>query len=315
MQSLPIKIQCEDALYPILKDFFDSLCKGNAESTLEPLNMVVRVISSPPRLPAGVSSVVEMPTAKCYQQGHRYFYTANDGSMIQFDSVARNVQGFIRPGIQNDMSTICSLVSCPLIETLKLAGRFYLHAAALSHNGIGYLITGDGGSGKTTSALNLVRNGFDYVSDDSLIFEKRDGVIQVCPWYYEFHISPDICRCYDELQHLFAEDLAEGEKFSVDVSRYFKGAPKNWIAPDVILFPRICSRKTSMLSPLGHMEMFTRLIKQIPLGLDPVLTERQLEMIKTLVHQTRGYALLAGRDLLEDPDKLSLLITNLPIRQ
>lgn len=311
VQSLPVALQCEEALYPGLKEFFDSLCIGSKQPHLEPLNMVVRVQSSPPQLPANASPVVEMAVTKCYRDGQHHYFTAQDGSMVRFEAEGPCCQGFIRPEILNDMSTICSLVSGPLIEIMKSAGRFYLHAAALAYNGVGYLISGDGGCGKTTSALNLVRSGFDYVSDDSLLVDNINGVLRVYPWYRDFHVSHDICRRYDELSQLGTDDLAAGEKLSVDVSQYFKGKPISWIEPDVILFPRICSRKTSVLSPLGPMEMFTRLLKQIILGSDPGIAERQLEMIKLLVQKTQGFELISGEDLMDNPDRLSSLIANL----
>ncbi len=314
VQSLPVKLECEDLLYPGLKEYFDSLCKGNDESSLAPITIVVKIQSSPPRLPEEALPVVEMAVTKSYRADSRYYYTAKDGSIVRFDLASRRCDCFIRPEIRNEMSTICSLVSGPLIETMRAAGRFYLHAAALRYHGIGYLISGDGGCGKTTSALNLVRSGFDYVSDDSLLIDNRAGVIRAYPWYRDFHVSQDICRRYDELDFLSTVDFADGEKMSVNVSQFFKGAPIEWLEPDVILFPRICSRRTSVLSPLGPTDMFTRLMKQILLSSDSVIAKQQLEMVKSIVQSTCGFEVLGGIDLLEDPTKLSSLITNLPTR-
>ena len=259
-------------------------------------------------------AVVKAPVTHTYRRGSQYYFTSKDGSIVQFDSATRHCEAFIRPEIQNEMSTICSLVSGPLIETMKSAGRFYLHAAGLCHNGIGYLISGDGGCGKTTSALNLVRSGFDYVSDDSLLMDARHGTIRVYPWYRDFHLSPDLCRRYGELNCLTAECQSGGDKISVDVSQYLQGSYRHWIDPDVIIFPRIQPIPTSLLSSLSPTDMFTRLMKQIFLASDPDTAERQLETIKTLVRQTSGFELLGGRDLLEDPDKLVSLITRLPVR-
>jgi len=314
VQSLPVNIRCEEYLFPGLKDYFDSLCRGKHLSVLSPLEMVLTIQSSPPPLPADASLVVKTPVTHTYRRGHQYYFTSKDGSLIQFDSATRHCEAFIHPEIQNEMSTICSLVSGPLIESMKSAGRFYLHAAGLWHNGIGYLISGDGGCGKTTSALNLVRSGFDYVSDDSLLMDARDGNIRLYPWYRDFHLSQDLCRRFGELNCLMAENQLEGDKVSVDVSQYFQGSCRHWIEPDVIIFPCIRSHQTSLLSSLGPMDMFTRLMKQILLASDPVTAERQLETIKTLVRQTSGFELLGGRDLLEDPDKLISLLTRLPVR-
>jgi len=314
VQSLPVNIRCEEYLFPGLKDYFDSLCRGKHLSLLNPLEIEVTVQSSPPTLPSGASSVVETPITQTFRQGSQYFFTSKDGSLVHFDSATRNCSAFIRPEIQNEMSTICSLVSGPLIETMKLAGLFYLHAAGLWHNGIGYLISGDGGCGKTTSALNLVRSGFDYVSDDSLLMDARDGTIRVYPWYRDFHLTPDLCRRYGELDCLALEHQSEEDKISVDVSQYFQGSYRHWIEPDVIIFPRIRSHPTSVVLSLGHTDMFTRLIKQILLASDPVTAERQLETIKTLVGQTSGFELLGGRDLIEAPDTLVSLLKELPVR-
>ena len=314
IQSLPVKIHCEDDLFPGLKDYFNSLCRGKHLSVLNTLEMVVTIQSSPPPLPSDASPVVKTPVTHAYRRGSHYYFTSKDGSLVQFDSAKRHCKAFIRPEIQNEMSTICSLVSGPLIETMKSAGRFYLHAAGLCHNGISYLISGDGGCGKTTSALNLVRSGFDYVSDDSLLMDARDGTIRVYPWYRDFHLSPDLCRRYGELDGLVAEHQSEEDKVSVDVSQFFQGSYRHWIEPHVIIFPRIRSHPTSVVSSLGPTDMFTRLMKQILLASDPITAERQLETIKTLVGQTSGFELLGGRDLLQDPDKLVSLITRLPVR-
>lgn len=314
IQSLPVKIRCEENLFPGLKDYLKSLCRGKHLSVLNPLEMVVKLQSSPPPLPSDASAVVKTPVTHAYHRGSQYYFTSKDGSLVHFDSATRQCEAFIRPEIQNEMSTICSLVSGPLIETMKSAGRFYLHAAGLCHNGIGYLISGDGGCGKTTSALNLVRSGFDYVSDDSLLMDARHGTIRVYPWYRDFHLSPDLCRRYDELDGLVPAYQSGEDKISVDVSQFFQGSYRRWIEPDVIIFPRIQSRSTSAMSSLSHTDMFTRLIKQIILASDPVAAKQQLEIIQTLVRQTSGFELLGGRDLLEDPDTLVSLITRLPVR-
>lgn len=314
VQSLPVNIRCEDYLFPGLKDYFDSLCRGKHPSLLKPLEMEVTIQSSPPPLPSDAVFVVKTPVTHLFRKDQKYYFTSKDGSIVQFDASTQHCEAFIRPEIENEMSTICSLVSGPLIETMKSAGLFYLHAAGLWHNGIGYLISGDGGCGKTTSALNLVRSGFDYVSDDSLLMDAQNSTIRVYPWYRDFHLAPDLCRRYGELDGLAVEHQSEADKVSVDVSQYFQGSYRHWIEPDVIIFPSIRSHPTSVVSSLSHTEMFTRLMKQILLASDPVTAERQLETIKTLVGQTHGFELLGGRDLLEDPDTLGTLLNKLPVR-
>jgi hypothetical protein len=314
VQSLPVHILCEDELYPGVKSYFDSLSKTKDRPPLDPFSIVLKIQAPPSQLPADATFVVETAVTRCYRRHHQHYFLSKDGSLFWFDSASRCCHGFIRPEIRNDVSTICSLISGPLLESMRVAGRFYLHAAALSHNGVGYLVSGDGGSGKTTTALNLVKCGFDYVSDDSLLMDRYDGDIRVFAWYRDFHLSADMCQRYEELNVIMTDDLDEGEKVSIDVAQFFKGTQRDWIEPDVILFPQIVSQPESSLSPLTPMQTFMRLIKQILIGSDADSAAHQLETVRTLVQRTCGFELKAGRDLLEDPNKLRSIIAKLPVR-
>ncbi len=47
--------------------------------------------------------------------------------------------------------------------------KTFIHASAVSKNNKSYIFTGESGIGKTNTVLNLIKNGFDYISDDWLI--------------------------------------------------------------------------------------------------------------------------------------------------
>lgn len=47
--------------------------------------------------------------------------------------------------------------------------KAWLHAGAVAKNGNAYIFCGKGGCGKTSVVLNLIREGYDYLSDDWLI--------------------------------------------------------------------------------------------------------------------------------------------------
>ncbi|MEM2292953.1 MAG: hypothetical protein QXX41_06715 [Nitrososphaerota archaeon] len=49
------------------------------------------------------------------------------------------------------------------------SNKTWLHAGAVERDGKAYVFTGEGGVGKTSSVLNLVKNGFNYLSDDFLL--------------------------------------------------------------------------------------------------------------------------------------------------
>ena len=63
----------------------------------------------------------------------------------------------------------------PLVEMLLFRkGWMVIHAGAVHRNGKAYLIAGRGGSHKTDCVIELMRRGYDYVSDDMVILNGKE---------------------------------------------------------------------------------------------------------------------------------------------
>ncbi len=73
-----------------------------------------------------------------------------------------------------------SIVDLIKILYVRSHGLFCIHAAALALNEYGVVITGSSGAGKSTTALALLRGGFDLLSDElTLIDTSQDGVLRI----------------------------------------------------------------------------------------------------------------------------------------
>jgi hypothetical protein len=59
------------------------------------------------------------------------------------------------------------------------------------------------------------------------------------------------------------------------------------------------------------MEVYRRLLKQTILAVDKEVLRNHLKALEKLVKQTLGFELLSGRDIYEDPKKLTNLICHL----
>ena len=268
-----------------------------------------------PPFPDGTVRAIKGPTVTSYTNGKEIHFVSQDGSIIYFDPVKKNATGFLKEEIIQDDYKLYPLMSALISEALGYHGFHYLHAAGLYGHETGYLISGDGGSGKTTAALSMVREGFRYVSDDSLFFREHNGEILILPFYgnRNFHLDEDLLNRFSDLAAGKRSKIPDGTKMPVDISKNRPDLFMPVIRPYVIIFPKITARQKSMLSILPRVEVFRRLLKQTILAVDNSISRAQLKVMQHLVEQARGFVLLSGSDIYDNPKKLVSLLETVSI--
>ncbi len=308
VHGVSVHVLCEDQLDLPISSYFNSLYIGKRRSDIKPLEFKLYIVEEPPPVPTNSVQAIKAPFVTSYSDGKEIYFTSEDRSIISLNPNTRDARGFLKKEILNDSLMLPSLIGASLTEALKYNGLYFLHSAALYGNVVGFLISGDGGCGKTTTSLILVREGFKYVSDDSLFFEELNGEIVVCPLYTSFHIDQDLVERFPEVAIGKNLPIPEGIKVSVDIPQAFPGSFIPYIRPDFIIFPKINSNLESQLHPISRIEVYTRLLKQTILAADKVVSKNQLKALEKLVKQTVGFELLSGRDIYEDPKKAISLI-------
>lgn len=83
-----------------------------------------------------------------------------------------------RPVLRSDLSTSKLMVAVAAYLNMLLAPRLTAHGVLLDVYGVGLLITGASGMGKSETALELIRRGHRLVADD-LVEIRRIGVDQL----------------------------------------------------------------------------------------------------------------------------------------
>jgi hypothetical protein len=173
----------------------------------------------------------------------------------------------------------------------------------------GVLFVGPSGSGKSTLTLQLVANGWQYLTDDVLLLKKASGGMKAYPLRRAFAVTHAtvLAAGEDGVRTAFAlADWPTGFKKRFMPSDFFPESFAPSCRPHAIFFPTITGEDESVVKPLTQSETMIHLIKQCPWSCyDPVTSAGHLRALSSLARQGEGFVLLAGRDLLRDPARAS----------
>jgi hypothetical protein len=203
--------------------------------------------------------------------------------------------------------------ACGLLRLLRRVGVFGLHAALVESPSQGsILLTGASGSGKSTLTLGLVRDGWRYVSDDSVLLRLEDGAVEALALRKPLSIlQSEATRLPEFLAAAALPRKGSEGKYRLELRERFPDSFVPAAQPTVLLLCRIIAAAHSRLDPVEPITAFKELVQQSGLNLVDAHTARpQFSLLRQLLHQCRVYALGAGHDLYETPSALTDLLAD-----
>lgn len=173
-----------------------------------------------------------------------------------------------------------------------------IHAGAIAHDGAAVLITGKSGSGKSTSCLQLLRSGYQYLGDDYVWVETEKPHPTVHTLYQTAKIEPDNLeeRFSEWFQHVSNSRDYKQQKAIFHMQKLF---PDTFIlsAPlKVILLPKVYPQKNTAFTKTNSVEA---LMAMAPTTLHHLPHHRELSYQKmmTISGSIPTYRWLLGADL------------------
>ena len=247
-------------------------------------------------------------------------YTDGRTCVFDFKNARVTVDGAEPQHIDVLMRTVLDLstpedlqvVNYAISTALRRSGLFELHSGAVVNpNQRGVLIAGPSGSGKSTLTLQLVANGWRYLTDDVLFLKPDNGSLKAYPLRRTFAVTESTVEASGQRVRdaLASVEWFAGAKRSFIPHEIF---PETFLAecePDAIFFPRITDAEESVVRALTRGETMARLIKMCPWSCyDPVTSAGHLQVLSALARQSKGFELAAGKDLLRDSTRASALL-------
>lgn len=198
-------------------------------------------------------------------------------------------------------SPLFYMITVSLVILLRYRDWFPLHAAALVHEGDGALLVGRSGSGKSTATLTLLRKGWTYLSDDTVLLRAVGNRIRARSFRRNLCVDPEAAGHFPELNdHEWPPSLSDPAKWQVDVDKIYPGQSASTCTPRLLVLPEIMDASKSRVEPVDASTALGQLINQGAFFLipDSEVADRHLTVLRRLIEQSHSYRLYAGRDAL-----------------
>jgi hypothetical protein len=296
-----IRARVEDLVGPLVGG------DGQSPSDSVELSLAFRDGESRASSPSGSRTQLQFFNVSCFREGPSLSFHTKDGSFLRADVRTGRIWGAVSEEAVSRRGVFTDLLLAPLMEMLKHRGLYGLHAAALTEDGSRcYLFPGDAGSGKTTTALGLLKRGFRYLADDKVLLREEDRRISALAFTRRFHIDPGIGRQYPELGFLEGlEPLPASTKRPCDVSQVYPNVFVASCTPGSIVHLELTSDTTSRIVPVSRRESFTRLIHQSIFSFERDIARKQVGLLGRLVRRTESHVLYRGKDVYEVPERVA----------
>jgi hypothetical protein len=264
--------------------------------------------------PSNARELFNSPQLRVLKNG-KGCYLEGENASFQLDLADCRGTGYLDQAFWDDPAkTQQEILTLSLLWLFHKHGLFSVHGNALVKDGKGVFLIGDSCSGKSTTALSLVQKGWSYLSDDVNLLKKSSRGVKALAFQKGFSFDPRLENHYPEFKKSLIKSSWNGKKRFIDIRTVHPEKFQSQCIPKVIIFPQVTSRDKSRLIPVSKTTALILLMQNSGgVLVDKEMAKPQVEILKTLNYQTSSYQLLAGRDLYEEPEKISEVLSDAEI--
>lgn len=219
---------------------------------------------------------------------------ARDGTLWgQVDLARLRAAVAVRPGPRDDAAgaeLMAALSTCAALLLGRL-GRALLHAAAVvAPDGRAWLLVGDSRTGKTSTCVNLIRAGWDWLADDQVVARAEGDGVVVEGWPRRLMLDEG-----------FTEGRSRGRRAPADAAAFGPGRLRAAAPLAGVLLPGIRAAEPTALRPAHPADALAQLIRQSPWLLADAHAAPGVLALLSRMSKTPVYHLALGTDTYADP--------------
>lgn len=244
---------------------------------------------------------------RVFLSGKSYFVWCGQ-SVLEVEPARNRATGFLDDDFRHmPPSHQRVFLFLPLLALLARHGLYGIHASGLVDGGVGYLVAGDSKHGKTTLGLALLKEGWGYLSDDTVLLRAAGRGVEALPFRLGFACDAETAARYPELRA--PVDPGKEGKILLDVAHAYAERRVERCAPGIVMFSEIGAEARSELLGLDPTCAFARLVRHSPFTLQTAAeVQRHAEVLGALVSQAACYRLRLGQDVYREPAAVSRLL-------
>jgi len=248
-----------------------------------------------------------------FLEGRTYF--TDFRSYLTLEPDGKRAIGFISPEtlVESGVYFFTHIFFClALFEILRHQGFFFLHSAGLvSPAGKSYIFPASSGQGKSTLSVYLIRQGYKYLSDDTVFLARNAHGVKSLAFEKVSHLPEHLIKRFDELRSFKnAPRLEPRGKKLVELERIYPALKaKEADASGAVIFLNKVDNGRSRLKPLSRAEAIYLLLCQNPFAsVNPALAREHLDTFRDLLCANRVWVMDSGSDWISNPSILTRLL-------
>ena len=304
----------DSRLAPLLDQLFAGWLLTPVQPTTQipDIKLSFHVETDLPTLPLSGERFDIADGGKCYTVEGGFYLALNSCLIRLRDTSPVDVTLWVKRLPDGPDAELAHATSFSVCAGLRRCGLFELHAAGVVNpgDGSGVLIIGPSGSGKSTLTLQLVKDGWSYLTDDELLLNLAGHEVEARGFRSFFAISEAaaVTSGVGYLESSAAQFTARDMKTCFDPESLFTPAREAVIKPRYLLFSSVTNEPETTLKTLSQSEAMARLVRACPWATyDKRIAQANLQILSLLAKQSVALDFFAGTDLLQSGRASELL--------